>query len=108
MWTSFFFHGSTALVCPGLLWEVPRSHSDTPHSVGLLWTSDRPVAGTSTWLYTHNSKATGIHTADDIRTRNPRKRVVVDPRLRPHGNCDRHIDNIGDIIILKNKQVYMK
>jgi len=29
--------------------EVPRSHSDTPHSVRLLWTSDRPVAQTSTW-----------------------------------------------------------
>ena len=24
--------------------EDPRSHSDTPHSVGLLWTGDRPVA----------------------------------------------------------------
>ena len=28
--------------------EVSRSHSDTPHSVGLLCTSDRPVAETST------------------------------------------------------------
>jgi len=27
------------------------SHSDTPHSVGLLWTSDRPVTETSTWQY---------------------------------------------------------
>jgi len=26
-----------------------RSHSDTPHSVGLLWTSDQLVAQTSTW-----------------------------------------------------------
>jgi hypothetical protein len=24
------------------------THSDTPHSVGLLWTSDQPVAETST------------------------------------------------------------
>jgi len=40
-----FFRGSTALVCLGLfLVEVSRSHSDTPHSVGFLWTSDRPVA----------------------------------------------------------------
>jgi hypothetical protein len=29
-----------------LIVEVLRYHSDTPHSVGLLWTSDRPVAGT--------------------------------------------------------------
>jgi hypothetical protein len=25
-----------------LITEVSRSHSDTPHSVGLLWTSDQP------------------------------------------------------------------
>jgi hypothetical protein len=31
-----------------LIIEVSRSHSDTPNSVGLLWTSDRPVAETST------------------------------------------------------------
>ena len=28
------------------------SRSDTPHSVGLLWTSDQPVAQTSTWQHT--------------------------------------------------------
>jgi hypothetical protein len=28
--------------------EASRSHSDTPHSVGLLWTSDQPDAETST------------------------------------------------------------
>jgi len=35
-----------------LIIEDSWSHSDTPHSVGLLWTSDRPVAGTSTWQHT--------------------------------------------------------
>ena len=30
-----------------LIVEVSKLHSDTPHSVGLLWTSDRPVAETS-------------------------------------------------------------
>jgi hypothetical protein len=39
------FFGSTVLVGLG---EVSRSHSDTPHSVGLLWTSDRIDAETST------------------------------------------------------------
>jgi len=29
-----------------------RSHSDTPQSVGLLWTSDQLVAETSTWQQT--------------------------------------------------------
>jgi len=28
--------------------EALRSHSDTPHAVGLLCTSDQPVAETST------------------------------------------------------------
>ena len=28
--------------------EVSQSHSDTPQPVGLLWTSDRPDAQTST------------------------------------------------------------
>ena len=28
------------------------THNDTPQSVGLLWTSDQPVAETSTWQHT--------------------------------------------------------
>jgi hypothetical protein len=35
-----------------LLLEVSRSHTDTPHSVGLLWTSDQPDAETSIWQHT--------------------------------------------------------
>jgi hypothetical protein len=35
-----------------LIIEASRSHSVTPHSVGLLWTSDQVVAETSTWQYT--------------------------------------------------------
>jgi hypothetical protein len=31
-----------------LIIEASRSYSDTPHSVGLLWTSDQPDAETST------------------------------------------------------------
>jgi hypothetical protein len=30
-----------------LISEAARSHSDTPQSVGLLWTSDQPEAETS-------------------------------------------------------------
>jgi hypothetical protein len=40
--------GSTSLVDLDLIVEVSRSQADTPHSVGLLWTIDRPVAVTST------------------------------------------------------------
>jgi len=31
-----------------LVLEASLSHSDTPHSVGLLWTSDQPNAETFT------------------------------------------------------------
>jgi hypothetical protein len=41
------------LVGQGLLIiEASRSHSDTPHSVGLFWTSDQPDAETSTRQHT--------------------------------------------------------
>jgi len=40
----YFFNGSTALADLSLISYVSR-----PHSVGLLWTSDRPVPKTSTW-----------------------------------------------------------
>jgi len=45
----FFTTAQQPSVGQGLLIiEVSRSHSDTPHSVGLLWTSNQPEAGTST------------------------------------------------------------
>jgi hypothetical protein len=31
-----------------LITEASRSHSDTPHSTGLLWTGDQPIAETCT------------------------------------------------------------
>jgi len=52
LWLCLFPHASTALVGQGVLCEVPRSHSDTPHSVGLLWASDEPIAETYTWQHT--------------------------------------------------------
>ena len=49
-----YFSLSTAqqpLVDQDSLVEASRSQSDT-HSVGFLWTSDRPVAKTSAWQHT--------------------------------------------------------
>jgi len=43
----FFPHDTRAVVGQGLITEASRSHSDTPHSVGLLRTSDRPDAEAS-------------------------------------------------------------
>jgi len=40
--------------------EASRSHSETPHSVGLLRTSDRPVAETYIWQHTALTRAMSI------------------------------------------------
>jgi hypothetical protein len=70
-----------------LIIEDSWSHADTPHSVGLLWTSDQPDAETSTWQ--HTTPTTSIHATGDIRTHNPRKRAAADPLFRPRGDWDR-------------------
>jgi hypothetical protein len=74
-----FCHGSTALVGLGLLsFEVSKSHSDTPHSVGLLWTSNRLVAETSTWQ--HTTLIIDKHPClGGIRTRSHSKRAAANP-----------------------------
>ena len=49
----FFSMAQQTLVGQGLLIiEASRSHSETPHSLGLLWASDQLVAETSTWQHT--------------------------------------------------------
>ena len=64
-----------------LIVEASRSLSDTPHSIGLLWTSDRPDAETSVWQHTTLTRNT-IHTPGGIRTRNPSKLAAANPRLK--------------------------
>ena len=71
-----------------LIIEDSRSHSDTPHSVGLLWTSNQPDAEASTW-HTQHSQQTNVHAPDGIRNHNPSYRAVAAPRLRPLGHWDR-------------------
>jgi len=46
-----------------LIIEASRSHSKTPHSVGLLWTSDQTGSGISTWQYIKltTDRQTDIH-----------------------------------------------
>jgi hypothetical protein len=76
------------LVGQGLLIiEALRSHSDTPHSVGLLWMSDQPDAETSTWQHIIFTRDT--HSSGRIRTHNPSKRTAADPRFRRHGDWHR-------------------
>jgi len=59
--------------------------SDTPHSVGLLWTNDQPVVETSTWQHT-----TLIRDRHPCRWRRfepatPASERPQTPRLRPRG-----------------------
>jgi hypothetical protein len=46
-----------------LIIEASRSHSDTPRSVVLLWTSDQPVAETTTWQNTTLTRQTSMLSA---------------------------------------------
>jgi hypothetical protein len=66
-----------------------HSHSDTPHSVGLLWTSEWSVGKTSTWQHIILARDR-YPNLGGIRTRNPSKLAAADPHLRPHGYGDRH------------------
>jgi hypothetical protein len=52
-----FYRGSTTLESPGLqvVW-VSSWHSDTPQSVGLLWTSDLPAVAHRSYVTTHNTQ----------------------------------------------------
>jgi hypothetical protein len=74
-----------------LLLEVSRSHLDTRHSVGLLWTSDHSVAETSTWEHTNTHKRQTAMPPGGIGTHEPSKRSAEGPRLRPRSHWDRHI-----------------
>jgi len=86
----FFLPWRQGLVGQGLLiMEDSWSNSDTPHSVGLLWTSDQPDTKTSTWK--HTTVTTDIHARGAIRTRNLRKRTAADPHLRPRGHWVRQL-----------------
>jgi hypothetical protein len=61
--------------------------NDAPQSVGLLWTSDRLVAETSTWQ--NPTHTTDIHVPSKIRTHGRNRRAAVDLHLRPPGHWGR-------------------
>ena len=63
------------LVGQGLIIEASRSHSDTSHSVGLLWTSDQPYADTSTWQHPPRT-----------RNRHPCS-IILNTYTQIHGMC---------------------
>jgi len=87
----FFFFGGGAqqpLVGQSLLTvQAPRSHSDTPHSVGILWASDQPDTENSD--NAQHSQETFTSPAR-FESAISNKQVAVDPRLRPRGHWNRH------------------
>jgi hypothetical protein len=85
-----FCHGSTVTVGLGLLIvEVSITHSDTPHSVGLLSTSDQPISETNTLQHTTVSR--------DRHPRHPAgfELAIPDSRRRQTHASDRAATGIG-------------
>jgi hypothetical protein len=87
---SVFFSCCTVPSGPGLLIiETSLSHSDTQHSVGLLWTSDQSHVENSTSKHPTFTTNRHIHAPGGTRNLNPSKRAAADPRLRPKCHWDR-------------------
>ena len=70
-----------------LIIEASRWHSDSPHSVRLLSTSDRPCE--ENYICQQTTLTRDIHASGGIRTHNPSMRAAADPCRRPRGHRDR-------------------
>ena len=62
---------------------------DTPQSLGRLWTSDQPVAETSTLQHKTLKKEQTSKPPGRIRTHDLSRQAAADLRLRPRGHWDR-------------------
>ena len=98
-------HGATAPSGP----EPPRyrgftiTHSDTRHSVGLLWTSDQPDAPDNT----QHSQQTDIQVPGGIRTHNPSKQAATNPGLRLRGHWGRQTTSLNAVKVKVQKFIKM-
>jgi len=72
----------------GLVIEASRSHLDTSHSVGLLWTSGQPDAEASAWQHATLATDTSIPLARFEPT------IVTSQRPQTHA-IDRAATGIG-------------
>ena len=85
----FFPHDATAPVGDSLrIIEASRSRSDTPHSVGLLWTSDQPEAETLPEKI-HYLQQTWNPCPRWNSNRDPSKRAAANSCFRPRGHPNR-------------------
>jgi len=64
-------------------------------TIGRTTLNDEHVRRRDLYLTTHNT-----HTPGEIRIRNPSKRAVADPRLRPRGHWDWQYFNVHFITYL--------
>jgi hypothetical protein len=83
-----------------LIVEILKSQSDALHSVGFLWTNDRPEAEISD--ITRHSEEADIHDSGEIRICNSSKGAVADRCLRPRGVQDRQKKKLCALIISLN------
>jgi hypothetical protein len=72
-----------------VIMEASRSHSDTSHSVGLLWTSNQPDAETSTWQHNNRHKR---HTSNALAGLEPTVPATEWPQTR---TFDRAVAGFG-------------
>ena len=91
---SILSHSSSAVASLGLLYEVPRSLWDTPHSVSLLWTRDRPVGRWNETLTTHLITP-NLHQYCQFPVASKRCPFNIPFGLRTVGSC-RHSDWLRD------------
>ena len=74
--------------------DISRSHAKRytqTNTVGLLWTSDRVVAGTATCTTQNKRKRRKSMPSAANRTRDSSNRVTPDPRPRPHAYRNRYM-----------------
>ena len=80
--------GQGLLIC-----ETSVSHTDTPQSVVLLWTSDKPD-GRPLPDNTQLSQATDMYEPGGIRTRNPSNQTAADSGPRKRGHWDQLLHHL--------------
>jgi hypothetical protein len=85
---------------PPRLWGFYITQNDTTQSVGLLWTTDRPAAETSTWQHATLTWDWHLcHRRDS--NHNPSKRSAAEPRIRPLG----HLQPVSYVLIQQKLSV---
>jgi hypothetical protein len=75
--------------------EASPSHSETPHSLRLLWTRNRPVAEISTCKDTTFKRERDFLVPGGIRTRSPKKQAAADTSFRQPVHRDLLTENIS-------------